>query len=643
MPKEPWEMTRDELVAAAVGGRIGPYERNDIEDLDASSEAATRGKINAVLSGSKPAAEVAYSQEEADQLFSQYARQGLKISQYSSGQEVWVAYTNKAAFEQLEQVSRQRHSAKGSAAMGRALGYSEADIAAFYAADNFELYNKAVSEHRRRRPLHMKEGGIVPGSGSGDTVPAMLEPGELVIPKKDVDALRSKLAANQTVLNPKADLDPIVVQKGAKARNYTKRYLDRIDRAGQELLGEAYSAENIARIVGAPPGSTVKYYLDAIGELKVDVKHPDIEEMKRTIGVTMRPGPVPIPEDELTPGQIASQATGKWMRWEDQPYPYIHNDLLIVKDKAQGKGLGLDIFSHQVKAAQEMGIKEINTYAAGQGGPTAFIGYKTWPKMGYDQPINERTYWPAMIQKIKSAFPNAETVQDILDSSTTMPDFDESGKIVGSKQISGQEWWDKNGAGMLHATFDLTPGSRSQKKLAAYQAAKGYVPRYHEGGIVPGQGEVPAVLEGGELVVPKKAVDAAKHRRELPDFSDFIGEAFSDVSFSQLGSSGAESLLGGRSGLRDGSGEGMESRALCAKIDALIRTIETLVKALEQKNPGVAIKGDTAAPNPKAVFDMLNAAIKDSGPKKNLPDSSDSMVQSLRLMGTMTGAIAGAM
>jgi len=34
--------------------------------------------------------------------------------------------------------------------------------------------------------LHLKKGGIVPGSGSGDIVPAMLEPGEMVIPKKMV-------------------------------------------------------------------------------------------------------------------------------------------------------------------------------------------------------------------------------------------------------------------------------------------------------------------------------------------------------------------------------------------------------------------------------------------------------------------------
>ena len=35
-------------------------------------------------------------------------------------------------------------------------------------------------------PLRFKKGGIVPGSGSGDIVPAMLEPGEMVIPKRMV-------------------------------------------------------------------------------------------------------------------------------------------------------------------------------------------------------------------------------------------------------------------------------------------------------------------------------------------------------------------------------------------------------------------------------------------------------------------------
>jgi len=448
-----------------------------------------------------------------------------------------------------------------------------------------------------------------------------------------VDALRAKLAANQTVLDPKADLDPIVVQKGAvKGKDYTRRYMEELDKRGQELLGEAYSQENIAKLVGAPPGSTVKYYRSREGTFEVKVEHPDIDSMRRTIYMSSRPVAVPIPADRLTPAQAASQGSGQWVEWVDQPFPYIKNEELFLKKSAQGKGLGLDIFSHQVQAATELGIKEIHTHAArsyypdpATGVPIDYkwdsigvvTGYKTWPKMGYDQPISQWNFSPSTLQKIKIAFPDAKTVQDILDSSVTYPDFDKDGHIVGVKKMSGQQWWDKHGTDLHYASFDLTPGSRSHKKLEAYQEQKGYVPKYHEGGIVPGQGEVPAVLEGGELVVPKREVEAAKTRAQMPETPNFwqqlqegrrelptIGElgstarrvanrlfsAFSEPA-RQFGSTGFSHFPGESEGLFDSQGTGQSpdavdrfSRVFADKADAIIKAMESLTKSLDQQN-----------------------------------------------------------
>jgi hypothetical protein len=39
--------------------------------------------------------------------------------------------------------------------------------------------------------MAFQDGGVVPGTGRGDIVPAMLEPGEGVIPKSVMDAARS--------------------------------------------------------------------------------------------------------------------------------------------------------------------------------------------------------------------------------------------------------------------------------------------------------------------------------------------------------------------------------------------------------------------------------------------------------------------
>src|ERR1019366_997615 len=70
------------------------------------------------------------------------------------------------------------------------------------------------------------------------------------------------------------------VYKGAKpGKEYTQAYLDRIEKQAGKILGEHHSAEDIAALVGAPEDSITSYFVNSDDEIKVRVKHPDIEEM----------------------------------------------------------------------------------------------------------------------------------------------------------------------------------------------------------------------------------------------------------------------------------------------------------------------------------------------------------------------------
>lgn len=127
--------------------------------------------------------------------------------------------------------------------------------------------------------------------------------------------------------------------------------------------------------------------------------------------------------------------------------------------KTKGKGTGAELFAKQVEAAASIGVYEIRCHAActDDDGKRYFNGYYTWPRLGYDQPLegkgvhesDKETYNAA-----KERFPGAKTVLDIMQTE------------------EGRQWWKDNGTDMLEARFDLSEGSRSLKIHQAYMEAK---------------------------------------------------------------------------------------------------------------------------------------------------------------------------
>lgn len=172
---------------------------------------------------------------------------------------------------------------------------------------------------------------------------------------------------------------------------------------------------DLPSLVGAPDDATVDMRVSPDGTTRVSIRHPAISRCDRTIAV------------------------------DDSGKKFIHNNVLEIKDQFQKAGIGSKIFSAEVEHAKQHGFAYIETHAAREGG---WNGYYTWPRLGYDQPLDELDRGVASAAQRK--FPGAKSVLDVMQTK------------------EGRDWWKEHGDDMTEARFDLTPGSRSLKIHDAY-------------------------------------------------------------------------------------------------------------------------------------------------------------------------------
>lgn len=133
---------------------------------------------------------------------------------------------------------------------------------------------------------------------------------------------------------------------------------------------------------------------------------------------------------------------------DEQGRTYIKNETFFVSQQAQGRGLGIDVFSRQAMSAHESGVAYIRCHAA-KGAD--FNGYYTWPRFGYDAPLSQQPHF----EEAREAFPNAKSILDIM---TTK---------------EGRDWWKANGTDIYEATFDLSDDSRSMMVMREYLKERG--------------------------------------------------------------------------------------------------------------------------------------------------------------------------
>ena len=162
------------------------------------------------------------------------------------------------------------------------------------------------------RYIHAQTGGLVPGWGSGDTVPAMLEPGEAVIPRWLVPQLRPFLrqhgipgfAAGGIV--PASTLSGVDAQLKAEFKILDAMYASKdtkaqIDAFWKTVLDPLYAAKD--RLDGKTASTAAKAAKtpqQVLSELISELNKPD---MWKQVGVTIVKG---ITSTLKTPGLVAA-------------------------------------------------------------------------------------------------------------------------------------------------------------------------------------------------------------------------------------------------------------------------------------------------------------------------------------------------
>lgn len=138
----------------------------------------------------------------------------------------------------------------------------------------------------------------------------------------------------------------------------------------------------------------------------------------------------------------------------------VSNSELYLSSDLQGAGIGGQLFSQQTNELSNAGFSRITTLAARADSPDApqfgSVGYKVWPKLGYDGELSPSTQ--LYKDAVKAGF---------IDSS--VKDLGHIQQIYST--AAGRAWWETNGAS-TDMSFDLKPGSNSMKILSRYQEAK---------------------------------------------------------------------------------------------------------------------------------------------------------------------------
>lgn len=155
----------------------------------------------------------------------------------------------------------------------------------------------------------------------------------------------------------------------------------------------------------------------------------------------------------VIPGKIDVQVDGPF--WEmkrsitrrgDQVF--VQNQSFMVGEEARGRGIGTKVLLSQAIAGTRLGWTQIQTNADGSAeGPQN--GYWTWPRLGFDGPLNEMHR-----EGIPPALADAKTVRDLM------------------KTEEGRDWWKQSGS-TIAVGFDLGRDSQNLRVLIQYAQAKG--------------------------------------------------------------------------------------------------------------------------------------------------------------------------
>lgn len=248
-----------------------------------------------------------------------------------------------------------------------------------------------------------------------------VEAQRLAIRQAELDEWRAMKAEHlsKEIPNP-----PDLPKSAARVSVVSRQPMEKVQARVDKIFGKPTDIASMAALVGAPDDARVSVTPHREqNKITVRIQHPSYTA-KRTIGLDYK-------------GDLV-----------------IHNDEFFMKEGKGGQGLGAEIFAKQVQAAQEAGVKRIETHGAGKKG-VGMNGYYTWPRFGYDQKLaymapDAFDYNRNLKYRVGQKFPQAETLSDVFLTK------------------EGRDWWKENGSGIANMEFDLTPGSRSLRVLYGY-------------------------------------------------------------------------------------------------------------------------------------------------------------------------------
>lgn len=194
-----------------------------------------------------------------------------------------------------------------------------------------------------------------------------------------------------------------------------------INASAKEIFGRDVTAEQLAGMAGAADGDAVILRRTFDGSIKVIVRRPGMEMTRKF---------------KINP------ATGE---------KECENIEVSVDPEMQRGGMGTAMLVDQVNRLRAMGVSAITCVAAkiNYGEGAQYVGYKVWPKLGYDSPL------PVHVRaRLPEQFAKAWTILDLY----AMP--------------GGPEWWAENGTTLPEARFSLANRSRSMKVLEMYLKKK---------------------------------------------------------------------------------------------------------------------------------------------------------------------------
>lgn len=138
----------------------------------------------------------------------------------------------------------------------------------------------------------------------------------------------------------------------------------------------------------------------------------------------------------------------------------VYNALFTMPKNMQKSGIGVRVFNNQVDALSKSAVSEINVTAARKGGREPMVGYKVWPKFGYDGDLSYGDKTKAHGAKVYKAGYTRVDGRKISEMQATL------------ETPAGQKWWASKGS-TISLTFNLNAKTHaSQEILARYRERK---------------------------------------------------------------------------------------------------------------------------------------------------------------------------